>query len=191
MPDPRPSKGTLAIVLQLAIVTVALPLADATADDRDAAAVYATIEDRLLLMKPVAAWKRAHDAPVADLAREAVVLDRAVADAAAAGLDGESARPLFAAQIEAAKDIQHCWLDRWNHGVTVPDRAPDLVDEIRPQLLAVGATLLQSIEAALAAGTTFGDSEHQAFTAEIDVDCLSTAARDEVFQGLQQVRLAD
>ncbi|NIP77428.1 MAG: chorismate mutase, partial [Xanthomonadales bacterium] len=63
--------------------------------------------------KPVAAWKHARGKPVEDLEREAVVVDRAAADAAAAGLDPETARPFFMAQIDAAKSVQHCWIARW------------------------------------------------------------------------------
>jgi cyclohexadienyl dehydratase len=61
---------------------------------------------RLALMPAVAAYKRAHGLPIEDPAREAIVLQQAVDDAAARGLDPDSVRALFAEQIALAKAVQ-------------------------------------------------------------------------------------
>ncbi len=153
--------------------------------------VFERIAERLSLMQPVAAWKLANDVPVEDLAREAVVLDSATGAAVEAGLDAETARAFFEAQIEAAKDIQRCWIGRWQSGTAQPpESTPDLTTEIRPRLLELGVELLDSIEAALADGVTFDAALAGDFAATADIDCLSDPSRDAIYSALGQLHLA-
>ena len=86
------------LVAVAAILGVAAAVADPLAD-----AVFERIAERLAMMKPVAAWKRDHGVTVEDRAREAIVLESAIEQAAKAGLAVETARPFFEAQIAAAK----------------------------------------------------------------------------------------
>ena len=91
---------------------------------------------RLALMPAVGRWKRAHDRPIEDLAREAGVLERTAAAAARAGLAAEPAQDLFAFQIELAKRIQE----------RAAARGPDLeLSQIRPGLLRLGDRLLEGL----------------------------------------------
>lgn len=60
-------------------------------------------DERLALVVEVARWKWNHEAPIEDLARERVLLD---------GMPG-AARGYFAAQIEAAKQLQRDLFARW------------------------------------------------------------------------------
>jgi len=93
---------------------------------------------RLAMMPFVAAWKRAHQLPIEDLEREAVVLRRAQQGARARGLDPERMRAFFAAQIDLAKAIQR--------------RAPasearfDLATELRPLLSRLGDRIVAALE---------------------------------------------
>ncbi len=156
-----------------------------------AQAVFERIAERLSLMQPVAAWKLANDVAVEDLAREAVVLESATGAAVEAGLDAETAQAFFEAQIEAAKDIQHCWIGRWEAGTAQPpESAPDLTTEIRPRLLELGVELLDSIEAALADGVTFDAALADDFAATADIDCLSDPSRDAIYAALGQLHPA-
>ena len=153
--------------------------------------VFERISERLSLMRPVAAWKLANDVAVEDLAREAVVLESATATAVEAGLDAATAQAFFEAQIEAAKDIQHCWIGRWQAGTAQPpENTPDLATEIRPRLLDLGVELLDSIEAALAEGVTFDAALAGDFAATTEIDCLSGASRDAIYNALGQLHLA-
>jgi len=174
----------LVALLALAAAALAEPLADA---------VFDGIAQRLFLMKSVAAWKRANGVAVEDRAREAVVLDNATAAAAAdAGLDPAAARAFFAAQIAAAKDVQRCWMGRWDADrAPPPEGAPDLTTEIRPALLELDRALLASIEAALARNVAFDEARAPDFAAAADIDCLSAAQRDAVYDRLGQLRLAE
>ena len=170
-----------AILAMLAAPVVAEPLA---------AAVFERIAERLALMAPVAAWKHAHGVAVEDRAREAVVLDEATRQAAAAGLVGETARPFLVAQIEAAKVVQRCWIGRWEAGAPPSGPPPDLKTEIRPQLLKIDAALLTAIGSALAKGVVFDQTRAPDFAAALDLDCLPVIARDAVYEALAGVRRA-
>ncbi|MEO0820574.1 MAG: gamma subclass chorismate mutase AroQ [Pseudomonadota bacterium] len=183
-------KTRAAVVLATLLALAAAP-AQAGAADRAEEAVFTRIAERLALMMPVAAWKMERGAPVEDKAREAVVLDKAAEAAEAEGLSGESARPFFAAQIEAAKDIQRCWIARWEAGeASPPAETPDLKTEIRPELIRLGAEILASIRAALDAGAGFGAESAPAFRDAVALDCLSDPSRNAILEALAGVRPA-
>ncbi len=105
------------------------------------AALLASLDERLSLMPAVAAHKRAKGLPIEVPAREARVVEAALASVAraadAAGIAAPPAAPvraLFRAQIEAAKDIQR-------RGAGPESAAPppfDLDGELRPALIRLG-----------------------------------------------------
>ena len=102
---------------------------------------YELIGKRLELMTAVAAHKWRHRQPIEDLQREALVIDQAVADALRYGFTVGSSRAFFAAQIEAAKEIQRHWFEVWQ-SAPGPPSAPDLEREVRPELLRLGSEIL-------------------------------------------------
>lgn len=179
------------IVFVGALAAVLFAFALPAAADPLANAVFERIGERLQLMKTVAAWKRANGVPVEDLEREAVVLQRSVDAAVGLGLDPDGARSFFDMQITAAKEIQHCWIARWEDGcAAAPPDVPDLRTDIRPKLLAIGDALLLDIKTALATGVVF-DRRHLAdFAERTDIDCLSSARRDGLLLMLGGMRLA-
>lgn len=186
IPGGRIPRGRIAgLVLCCLLVGLALPL---RADP--VAGTYGLIARRLSLMEPVAAWKWLHARPVEDLAREELVLAKATEAAVGAGLAPDGARAFFAAQIGAAKDIQSCWIARWHGGAApAPESAPDLAEEIRPQLIEIGAALLAAIGTALAEGDSFAAGGSAAFDAAVAVDCLSDPHRDAVYRALTGLAL--
>ncbi len=150
---------------------------------------YQLIDQRLELMQPVAAWKLDRGVAVEDKEREAVVLAKAVEAAGERGIDPEGAAAFFAAQIEAAKEIQFCWLERWDSGAaTPPTEVPDLKADIRPQLIQIGADLLTSVQEGLSQKETL---HLAAFQDTVEVDCLSAETRDGLFDALTQLELSD
>ena len=173
-------------------LAAAVTLAPQAAAEPLAEAVFGRIAERLSLMEQVAAWKQANDVAVEDLEREAVVLERATGSATDAGLDAATARVFFAAQIEAAKDIQRCWIGRWTAGAAQPtETVPDLTREIRPRLLELGGELLDSIGAALAHGVAFDAALTDEFAASADIDCLSVPSRDAIYRALGDLHLVE
>jgi len=93
---------------------------------------------RLSLMPAVAAYKRTHGLPIDDPQRESVVLQKAVDEAASAGLDPDSVRALFAEQITLAKAVQ-----QRDPGA----EAMDLDGVLRPALDVLGRRILAALAA--------------------------------------------
>lgn len=146
------------------------------------------IIERLSHMKDVAAWKHAKGVAVEDLARERVVIKSAAAAAAEKFIGPETITPFFTAQIEAAKAIQRCWLNRWDSGSALPPTTvPDLVNNIRPELLRLGNEIVAAIAADLSqkGRVKLGDP-----SAILEIDCLSAPAAGALIDALAQVRLS-
>lgn len=141
--------------------------------------LFSAINGRLSHMQAVAAWKMDNDRPVEDLEREKVVLEAARQQAAEVGLSADSVTLFFQAQIDAAKDIQSCWIARWEEGASRPETVPDLVNEVRPALLKLGESILQEL-----ATTPVAAGDRTAFEAALTVDCLSEQSRQALFDGL-------
>ena len=143
-------------------------------------------------MKEVAAWKRAEGVDVEDLAREAVVLQKMREAAAHEGILASTATLFFEAQIAAAKEIQRCWISRWEAGTAVPpDPVPDLKLEIRPRLIEVGRQLLAAVKASLDEGVAYGESGIGEFAEAVNPDCLTPETRNTIHASLAELRLAD
>lgn len=165
----------------------ALTLASAAA--APAADVYTLMAKRLAVMEDVAAWKHAAGKPIEDKEREAVVLDTAVKNAQAEGIQEAGARVFFRSMIEAAKDIQGCEIARWEAGEARPPAEPrDLNAEIRPQLIILGRQILGSIRRSLEAGEALSD--RSAFDEAMAVDCLSPARADGMYDALGGLRFS-
>lgn len=102
------------------------------------------INTRLGYMKDVAAYKWINNIAIEDLTREQKVIEAAQSSGLQSHLTMDSSRLFFALQIEAAKEIQHYWFKQWQEG-TEPDRAPDLVNEVRPRLIELGNEIVQAL----------------------------------------------
>lgn len=93
------------ICLMILTLTVASFTAKAAyAENRS---VGSLINERLSYMKDVAGDKAQHHQAVEDLVQEKKVLEKAVADADALGIKGETVKPFIQAQMDAAKAIQY------------------------------------------------------------------------------------
>ncbi|WP_170412997.1 gamma subclass chorismate mutase AroQ [Ruegeria atlantica] len=151
------------------------------------AELFDLIDARLEWMQDVAAFKHANDRPVEDLAREKVVIDKTLEQAALAGVDPDSAQLFFEAQIQAAKEIQSCWIERWRKDkASVPERYADLTTEVRPALLELGGQILET----LSDQPPVSSSSQADFLDTVNVDCLSDDSRAELFDSLTKVRHA-
>jgi cyclohexadienyl dehydratase len=140
---------TFAILL-LFLLTASAGAAPAFADpDADVRAVFQLMQDRLLLMKDVAAWKHARNAPIVDAEREQQVLEATVQQASELGIEAASARRLFSLQIRLAVRVQDSLISSWRWGTAPPQDVPDLSSQLRPQLDQLGTELLRSIYLAL------------------------------------------
>jgi cyclohexadienyl dehydratase len=145
-------------------------------------ALYRLINERLSLMEQVAAHKWINAQPITAPEREAFVISKAVDDGLQYGITTDSSRAFFEAQIEAAKDIQQCWFNRWETGVE-PETADDLVVVVRPMLIVLGS----EITARLTQNTNDKTLFNQSFSKDLSIDCLSKGARQGIFSALENI----
>ena len=136
------------------------------------------ISERLSLMQAVAAHKWINRLQIADLEREETVIQAAVLTGLKHRITKESSTAFYRAQIEAAKDIQRCWFNRWQSGHE-PSEAADLHTVIRPRLLELGARI--------AAGLLEPTWDVKSFRSTVEVECLSENSRQSIFKGLQAI----
>src|SRR5690606_26159628 len=90
-----------------------IALAATFSGPEEVAKVFDLMQQRLAIMRSVAAWKYANNVPVTDAAREQQVLDATVAQAQRLGIDGGPARQLYSLQIRMARDVQEHFISQW------------------------------------------------------------------------------
>ena len=144
--------------------------------------LYELLNARLSLMREVAAHKMLNGIPIEDVSRERVVIEAAVADGLRRGILPESSRRFFTAQIEEAKTIQRHWFDRWQRQGT-PGQAPDLVAEIRPQLLRLGHAI---VDASAVPGLSHS---RELFYSALAVEGLDQGGKDRLFEAVSGIRV--
>jgi cyclohexadienyl dehydratase len=159
--------------------------------DADVREVFHLIGERLQLMRDVAAWKHLHREPIVDSAREQQVLEQTVQQAAALGLEPQSARELLALQIRLAVRVQLSLTKSWQSGAQAPTRAPDLKTGLRPRLDEIGGQLLRSLALA-APGLQDADmSRLAAYARTIDAPGITDTDREDLARGVRAVRAGD
>src|ERR1700754_2116596 len=105
-----------------------------------------TTAQRLMIGEQVAFAKWDSGKAVEDAPREAQVIQGAVKDGVAKGLDEASVSKFFTAQIEANKFVQYALLAEWYRAGKAPEHAPvDLLKVIRPQLDEVQKSLIAEL----------------------------------------------
>lgn len=118
----------------LAADTVAIPQAE-FADAKAAQSLVQAINERLTIMRDVAAAKWRVGTPIRDAAREAVVLQQVAARAQALGLDPVTTQAFFAEQIRLARDVQQRWHDEWQRaGRCAPCDEPADLQAVRERI---------------------------------------------------------
>jgi cyclohexadienyl dehydratase len=180
----------IAIALLLfACVARAESVALHSAED-DVRRVFDLMQTRLSMMRAVAAWKYANNAPVTDPAREQRVLDASVAEAQRLGIDPASARELFAVQIRIASEVQEHLIATWRKHGGNAERVRDLNQELRPELDRIGAQLLQAIYLALPElGRADFVRYYKPSAAVIDVPGIDAADREQLLGALAKLKV--
>jgi cyclohexadienyl dehydratase len=133
-------------------------------------------------MEQVAAYKWINEQSIAVPEREALVISKAVGEGLQYGITTDSSRAFFWAQIEAAKDIQQCWFDRWAAG-QAPETAENLVGIVRPRLIILGSEITRR----LAKNTNDGKLFNRLFSKDMSIDCLSEGALQKIFDAIKSV----
>lgn len=167
------------IFLALALLLTANVAASASfTGSAEVAKVFDLMQQRLQVMRSVAAWKHANKVSVTDAAREQQVLDATVAQAQRLGIEAAPARELFSLQIRMARDVQEHFISTWKTQGAGSEPVRDLNDELRPELDRLGNDLLRAIYLALPE-LTVDDfaSRYGAYAAKIDVPGLQSGDR--------------
>ncbi|MDH4167577.1 MAG: transporter substrate-binding domain-containing protein [Gammaproteobacteria bacterium] len=105
------------------------------ADVEATQSLVGAIDERLTIMRDVAAAKWLAGAPVYDAAREVVVLQQVAARARALGLDPATTQAFLAEQIRLARDVQQRWHDQWKQaGRCAPCEEPAGLQVLRERI---------------------------------------------------------
>jgi len=145
------------------------------ADHVNAKTIDQLLQQRLSYMKDVAAHKWYHNLPIEDPKREIVVLKHASLQGLKYGIRIESSEHFFQLQIDAAKEIQHYWFDRWNDKPDLkPGVVPDLKNEIRPALIEWGNQITRALS-----------EQRSSKPASISVEGLSTETANRLLNATQ------
>lgn len=118
--------------------------------DSSVDATLLLMQQRLELMKEVAAAKTSLNLPVEDSAREEAILQAVEVDAKAAGVDKAFAREFFTAQFEAAKLVQAANKQSPAKGNSTDEslkEAGEKLNEIRTKINDINIKLLTSLGA--------------------------------------------
>lgn len=125
-----------------------MPAAAPPKDDDTAAQVDKVVQlmqQRLQLMKDVASAKWQTKQTDADAKREAELLDQLVKQGEKLGLPAATVRTFFAAQFDAAKQVQQLYFDRFQKEKAELKNVPDLQKDLRPKLDQVSHSLLTEL----------------------------------------------
>ena len=131
-------KTLLALIPALALLTgCAGPQGELTA-----------LAERRLSLSPDIAWyKHSNDVSVYDPVRETSVLKTVMAAGQQQGLNPDTVRRFFAAEMEASRRIQWEWIEGWRKNRIPPlDRpAQDLGAYVRPQIDEINARQIRAM----------------------------------------------
>ena len=104
-------------------------------------------EKRLALSPDIAWYKHSKDLPVYDPERETAVLQTVMAAGQQQGLNPDTVRRFFAAEMEASRRIQWEWIEGWRKNrIAAPERpALDLGSYVRPQIDEINARQIRAL----------------------------------------------
>ncbi|WP_422489410.1 gamma subclass chorismate mutase AroQ [Endozoicomonas sp. ALE010] len=151
--------------------------------------IFELINRRLTYMKDVALFKVRENRAVEDLTREKMVLKKAMCDAENAGLDPDSMKHFFQAQMNAAKAIQQGYIDQWSSARPANKKYRDLDSEVRPRLIELGKQIVSQISAYLYNGGKFDNNMQQDFVRLVNATHLSEDDKEKMFECLQRIRV--
>jgi chorismate mutase len=104
-------------------------------------------EQRLAMARDIAWSKHTAKLPVYDPQRETAILQTVMAAGRQQGLDPDTVRRFFAAEMEASRRVQWAWIEAWRKNLAPPpDRtARDLGAYLRPQLDSINQRQIRAL----------------------------------------------
>ncbi|ECC8922916.1 chorismate mutase [Salmonella bongori] len=144
------------------------------------------LNERMLLMKEVAAYKMKYQLPVNDFAREQNVFAEAEEEAKNNGLDPRSVRPFIRSLMDAGKAIQQRYLAQWRAGLSPPFPTQAL-SVSRQRIRQIDNQLLIIISQRLMVGA-FSHEDMAWLRAQLSAPNLSEADINDVLAALSLVQ---
>lgn len=174
----------------LAVMLLGFLLSGLALANQDTHQVFQLINERLGYMEEVALYKVHKQQAVEDLAREAVILEKARLKADSYGLDSSSMEGFFQIQMNAAKAIQYRYRADWLFTPSRRGMPRDLATEIRPELIRQGDQIAKSIRDYLKSGSSFSDDQLNEFLTVVNQENLKPGEKEDIFRALQKVRVS-
>ncbi|ECG8589062.1 chorismate mutase [Salmonella enterica subsp. salamae] len=151
-------------------------------------ALATVLNERMVLMKDVAAYKMKHHLPVDDFTREQKVFAEAEKIAKRNGLDPHSIKPFICSLMTAGKAIQYRYLEQWRNG-SAPSFPIQTLATSRQQIRQLDNQLLIIISQRLTAGA-FSHKDMTWLREQIRAPNLSENYINHVLASLSLVRRA-
>ncbi|GEM74405.1 gamma subclass chorismate mutase AroQ [Vibrio sagamiensis] len=157
--------------------------------DEQAEIIFQIINERMSYMPDVAIYKANHGLPIEDLARESIVLEKAVATSEKYGLEQNSIKTLVKSLMSSAKVIQYrVRADALSQKSQVS--APrELKTVVRPALIKLGDNLNNKLYQYLKSGRFFSDSQYDTFKKAVSNPYLEERDKKMIFDALTKVKL--
>ena len=167
--------------------------AQAQANNTELDQLLDLVNQRLNIMKDVAAYKFANNIAIENKQREIVVLRSAMSKSQQNQLQPQSVESFFRLQIQIAKEIQHHWIEHWKKekGAGLSEKAiPNLSTEIRPKLIKLGQQIVDQLSLALPElhdNTLHTENQTKIETA-ITVRFISTEMKQRLLHALSMIQ---
>ncbi|MDL4915778.1 MAG: chorismate mutase [Enterobacterales bacterium endosymbiont of Blomia tropicalis] len=173
------SRGRLGVALSFSLLMPIVAQAQQS--------VSGLINERLTLMRDVAAWKAVHHSSVENLQQEERVLNSTLDEAASLGLEPNSVRAFVQAQMDVAKAIQYRYRAEWlSQPENMTQQQP--LDAIRKQIAALSSNILRQLADDLRRDPTVGGKACTSIK-NISLKYLTEADKELICKALAQVRL--
>ena len=149
-------------------------------------ALSAALNERMMLMRDVAGYKKGHHLPVEDLPREKEVLIEAEKTAQAAGLAPDSVGPFVRALMNASKAVQYRYLADW---LSAPGsrHTPADLSTVRERILKLDNQIMTVISQRLMAGH-FSAEELAWLAEQMRTPHLTEADKHNLFTALSYIQ---
>ncbi|GAB4281693.1 MAG: hypothetical protein Tsb0018_10350 [Opitutales bacterium] len=167
-------------------------LSTACADQNPAVnTLFEDIQNRLSLMKEVAAYKWETDSPIEVKERETIVLKATLQAAEDNGVDPSTAKSFFEEQIEVAKSIQRAWHKHWEENSFDDAFEGRDIAKIRVEISTLGKAIIVAMPQALPSLHNAANEAHyrQIFFQTIDTDYVTDDDKERLFSSLVNIQL--
>ncbi len=171
-------------------------LANESTGGSELARLLDLVNERLQLMKDVAAYKFVNNVEIENTQREEIVVKRALVGAQNNQLNPESVEAFFRLQIQLAKEVQKAWIKRWEanrDSAPVDHVATDLNAEVRPRLISLGDQIIRQIPRALPElhNTKRFTSNLQEINQAVTNPYVSNSRKQQLLDTLMKIRAED